>query len=116
MEKGKIKSAELRKLKRIFKEIPENKKKVVEKLMENAAFMAEQLELLQEDIKEKGYISEYQNGENQWGTKKAPEVEIYIAMTKNYSSIIKQLLDLIPEKSGESNDEMTLFMRERDIK
>lgn len=116
MEKGKIKAAELRKLKRIFKEIPENKKKVVEKLMENAAFMAEQLELLQEDIKEKGYISEYQNGENQWGTKKAPEVEIYIAMTKNYSSIIKQLLDLIPESSGESDDEMTLFMRERGLK
>ena len=69
----------MRKLKRIFKEIPENKKKIVEKLIDNAAFMAEQLEHLQVDIEEKGYISEYQNGENQWGTKKAPEVEIYTA-------------------------------------
>lgn len=41
MEKGKIKAAEMRKLKRIFKEIPENKKKIVEKLIDNAAFMAE---------------------------------------------------------------------------
>lgn len=40
MEKGKIKAAEMRKLKRIFKEIPENKKKIVEKLIDNAAFMA----------------------------------------------------------------------------
>lgn len=116
MEKGKIKAAELRKLKRIFKDIPDSKKKVVEKLMDNAAFMAEQLEFLQEDIKEKGYISEYQNGENQWGTKKAPEVEIYIALTKNYSGIIKQLLELIPEMDGNSDDEMTLFMRKRGIK
>ena len=116
MEKGKIKAAELRKLKRIFKEIPENKKKVVEKLMDNAAFMAEQLELLQEDIKEKGYIFEYQNGENQWGTKKAPEVEIYIALTKNYSGIIKQLLELVPKTEGDSDDELSLFMRERSMK
>ena len=54
MEKGKIKAAEMRKLKRIFKEIPENKKKIVEKLIDNAAFMAEQLEHLQTDIEEKG--------------------------------------------------------------
>ena len=39
MEKGKIKAAEMRKLKRIFKEIPENKKKIVEKLIDNAAGM-----------------------------------------------------------------------------
>lgn len=113
MEKGKVKSAELRKLKRIFKEVPENKKKVVEKLMDNAAFMAEQLELLQEDIKEKGYISEYQNGENQWGTKKAPEIEIYTATIKNYSNIIKQLLELLPETAEVTTDEFTVFMRER---
>lgn len=113
MEKGKVKTAELRKLKRIFKEVPENKKKVVEKLMDNAAFMAEQLELLQEDIKEKGYISEYQNGENQWGTKKAPEIEIYTATIKNYSNIIKQLLELLPETEEIAADEFTVFMRER---
>ncbi|MGM9917475.1 hypothetical protein [Anaerotignum sp.] len=116
MEKGKVKNAEFRKLKRIFKEIPENKKKVVEKLMDNAAFMAEQLELLQRDIQEKGYVSEYQNGENQWGTKKAPEVEIYTATIKNYSSVIKQLLDLMPETDGNKEDEFTSFMRERGLK
>ena len=32
MEKGKIKAAEMRKLKRIFKEIPENKKKMTDDL------------------------------------------------------------------------------------
>lgn len=116
MEKGKIKAAELRKLKRIFKDIPDSKKKVVEKLMDNAAFMAEQLEFLQEDINEKGYISEYKNGENQWGTKKAPEVEIYIALTKNYSGIIKQLLELVPKTEGDGDDELALFMRERGMK
>lgn len=114
MEKGKIKAAEMRKLKRIFKEIPENKKKIVEKLIDNAAFMAEQLDHLQTDIEEKGYISEYQNGENQWGTKKAPEVEIYTATIKNYSSVIKQLLDLMPETDEAAVDELVLFRRERD--
>lgn len=116
MEKGKIKAAEMRKLKRIFKEIPENKKKIVEKLIDNAAFMAEQLEHLQEDIQEKGYISEYQNGENQWGTKKAPEVEIYNTTIKHYSGVIKQLLDLMPETDENAVDELALFHRERERK
>ena len=103
MEKGKIKAAEMRKLKRIFKEIPENKKKIVEKLIDNAAFMAEQLGHLQTDIEEKGYISEYQNGENQFGTKKSPEVEVYNTMIKNYTTVIKTLCDLLPESNGELN-------------
>ena len=112
MEKGKIKAAEMRKLKRIFKEIPENKKK----LGDFVVYTAGNFRHLQTDIEEKGYISEYQNGENQWGTKKAPEVEIYTATIKNYSSVIKQLLDLMPETDEAAVDELVLFRRERDSK
>ena len=65
--------------------------------------MAEQLEHLQTDIEEKGYISEYQNGENQKGTKQSDAVKTHIAMTKNHAAIIKQLTDLVPpEKKKES--------------
>ena len=45
-----------------------------------------------------GYTSEYQNGKEQYGTKKSPEVEIHIAMTKNYATVMKQLTDLIPQE------------------
>lgn len=55
------------------------------------------LKELQSDINANGITVEYQNGENQYGTKKSPEVETYIALQKNYQSAIKLLIDLAPE-------------------
>lgn len=88
--------AERNKLKRIFRNLDENKKKLVTPLIEKAAFMSVQLDELQEVIALEGMTMEYKNGENQYGTKKSPEVDIYLNMSKNYASIIKQLTELVP--------------------
>lgn len=90
-------SKEIARLKKLFKVIPENTLQSVMSLISNAAFMAVTLEDLQRTINKEGAVSKYQNGENQWGTKKSPEVEIYNSMIKNHSSLIKQLTDLIPK-------------------
>ena len=65
--------------------------------------MAVTLEDLRDSINENGCVSEYQNGENQHGTKKSPEVEVYNTMIKNYTTVIKTLCDLLPESNGEMN-------------
>jgi len=88
---------EIRRLRRIFKKMDDDTKKATQSLLENAAFMAITLEDLQEVINREGVISEYQNGANQWGTKKSPEAEVYNTMIKHYMSIIKQLTDLLPK-------------------
>ena len=110
MGEVKKRSKELNKLKKIFKDIEPNKQKVVEKLISNAAFMAESLEQLQEIINEKGFTEEYHNGANQSGVKKCSEVEIYNTMIKNYSSVIKQLVDLLPEEAKGGGDELLDFI------
>lgn len=97
MTKEKRISKEITRLKKLFKVIPNNTLQSVMSLISNAAFMAVTLEDLQQTINEEGTVSKYQNGENQWGTKKSPEVEIYNSMIKNHSSLIKQLTDLIPK-------------------
>ena len=112
MAEVKKKSKELNKLKKIFKDIEPNKRQTVEKLIANAAFMAESLDELQEIIREKGFVEEYQNGANQYGVKKCSEVEIYNTMIKNYSSIIKQLVDLLPDGAG-GGDELLDFINGR---
>lgn len=91
----KIKTEKTR-LKGIFKELDENKKKLVTPLIEKAAFMSIELDELQRKIEENGWTSEYKNGANQYGTKKSPEAETYIALSKNYAAIIKQLTELVP--------------------
>ena len=97
--------SEITRLNKLFKDIEPNKLKTAKKLIENAAFMAITLDDLQTAMdKPGGIISKYQNGENQWGTKKSPEVDVYNTMIKNYASIIKQLIDLAPEAAGAGND------------
>lgn len=115
MAEGKRTSKELNKLKKIFKDIEPGKQKVVEKLISNAAFMAESLDDLQETIREKGFVEEYHNGANQSGLKKCSEVEIYNTMIKNYSSIIKQLVDLLPNESKNGGDELLDFISGRKL-
>ncbi len=106
------KSKELKRLEKIFKDIRPDKKETVRKLIENAAFMEVQLSSLQKEIIEKGPVSEYQNGENQWGTKKSPEVEIYNTMIKNYTAVVKQLMELLPEGDG-NGDELLDFIGDK---
>ena len=94
---------EIARLKRVFRDLDKNKLQTVESLINKAAFMAVSLEELQEIINAEGYTVEYQNGENQKGTKQSDAVKTHIAMTKNHASIIKQLTDLVPpEKKKES--------------
>ena len=88
--------SEKTKLKKIFNDLDENKKELVTPLIEKAAFISIELDDLGKIIELEGWTSEYKNGENQYGTKKSPEAETYIALSKNYAAIIKQLTDLVP--------------------
>ena len=112
-EKEKRIRQEKDKLKRQFNKIDKKKKSLAARLIENAAFMAITLEELQQEINEKGCISEYKNGENQYGTKKPPEVEVYNTMVKNYAAVIRQLTDLLPEGSEKPNDGFDDFISRR---
>lgn len=100
-ERERLIKKEKNKLLKIFKNVNKDRLSVVEKLIENAAFMSITLHDLEQKINKNGTISRYKNGENQFGTKKSPEVEVYNTMVKNYTSIIKNLADLLPP--GEEN-------------
>ena len=81
------------------------------KHIENLAFMIVILEDLQMSIMENGVVSEYRNGENQFGTKQSPEVMTYLSMVGNYNKLVKQLSDLLPEdKKDELDAELKAFM------
>ena len=96
---------ETNKLKKLFKELPENKKKMVEKLIENASFMSITLDELKEDIKVYGVKETYVNGKDQFGFKESIESKTYGTMVKNYMSIIKQLNDMLPEEKKINEDD-----------
>ncbi len=84
-----------------------------DKLIDRAAFMIVTLEELEGQIAANGVVSEYQNGENQWGTKKSPEVEVYNTIVKNFISITDQLCKLLPKDEAYSPaNEIAAFLVE----
>lgn len=89
---------EKNRLNRILDKVDPVVKKANESLIENAAFMTVSLQDLMKSINTKGFTETYQNGKDQQGTKKCPEVELYNAMVKNHAVYMKQLTDLIPKE------------------
>ena len=119
MEKDKRKTKELKKLKKIFQNLDENKSKIAQKLIESAAFLIVELEDLEKEIAVKGVTEEYQNGEFQKGVKKASRVDVYNNFIKNYTLIVKQLCDLLPEDeipTLSAGNEVLKFAMEKPIK
>ena len=102
--KNKI-NKEIKRLKELFKNMDENKLKLAEKLIENAAFMSVTLDELKEYIRDNGVKEGYCNGENQYGYKESVESKNYNTMIKNYMNIIKQLNDMMPESQKVNEDD-----------
>lgn len=107
---------ELAKLKKILADIDEDRKKAVEKLIGNVAFMAVTLDELQDAINEKGCIEEYQNGNNQFGYKESSEIKVYNSLIKNYTTSMKQLLDQLPVNIPLPEDGFDKFIRKKSDK
>ena len=114
LDKDKRINAEIKRLNTILKNMDKEVKKSAKSFIENASFMAITLEDLQISINRDGPVCEYKNGENQFGTKKSPEIDIYNTMVKNHMAIMKQLNDLLPKGgNGGGDDGFDSFINSR---
>ena len=83
--------------------MPEDKKSTVENLIRNAAFMNETLKDLQQQIND-GYFSDERT---------ITEVlKSYNTTVKVYSGMIRQLLQLLPDRKEKQTGELKDFLRE----
>lgn len=108
MEKEKQIKKELQKLTELFKDMKEDQKRLTRPILERAAFMAVNLSELENDINENGCTELFVNG-SQKMIREAPATKVYNALIKNYMAVIKQLLELLPEKP--EADELTAFLQ-----
>lgn len=107
---------ELNRLKKVFAEIDENKKMLVQTVMEDVAFMTVTMQDLREGINKNGVSTTYQNGENQHGTKQSPEAQLYNQMSQKQTQAMKLLLDCLPKTPAKKDDtdEFEDFVESRD--
>ena len=87
-------------------------KELLTNLIRKAEFIHGELLKLQDVIKEKGWVEEYQNGQNQKGIKKSSEGDTYNQLIKNYSMLMRQIMEKLPTET-ESADEFDQYMHGR---
>ena len=87
---------EVNRIKRALCDLDKNKFSIVQPLIKTAAFNAVSLAELEETINKDGFVVDYKNGENQFGTKQSDEVKTLIALQKNLTAALKALADIAP--------------------
>ena len=108
IERDKKIKANISKYKKIFKNIDNDKKVFIEKLYVEAAFMEVTLSDLQEQIKKAGAVFVAKNGNGFDITQEHPAQGSYNRMIKNYNTIMKTLIEYIPEE--QDTDELLQFL------
>lgn len=80
----------------ILEKIPEDKKYIGQKIIDELIFMDDTLVILKRNIKEKGTEEEFCQGKQQF-TRESTALTSYTKMIQRYGSLYKQLTDLMPK-------------------
>lgn len=101
-EREKLVAKEKNRLKRLFKDIPENRMKSVEGLIIQAARLRILLNENWNDIAENGDYEMFSQTEKaEPYERERPVARLYNTRDKTYQGIIKQLTEMLPEESKE---------------
>lgn len=92
-------------LKKILERIPENKKAVAGRLADELIFLQATLTDLKQQIKERGTVEQFIQGKQNF-LRESPALKSYNITLKSYSTLYKQLTDLLPkdQDTKEKND------------
>lgn len=103
---------ELEKLKSIFEKVDPNKQKLVEKLIQEAAFLADQNDRLRTLLQETGMIKIHPN--NPTLQKSTEASKQYLKNLQAYSVVIKTLSQVLTKSTIEDEDEFENFLNDED--
>ncbi|MCX7843246.1 MAG: hypothetical protein N2489_09265 [Clostridia bacterium] len=97
----------IRKLKKLLRLIPEDRKAIGEKLVEEISFMSETLMELKKTVSEKGVVDLFEQGKQKF-MRESPALKAYNTTIQRYSLLYRQLTDLLPkpEPSDKAKDEL----------
>ena len=104
--------AEQKRISRLFIDMPPDEMQIVKNLIRRVAFMQITLEDCEEDIKEYGTTEMFSQNVACSYMRERPIVRTFNIMIKNYTSTIKQLLDMLPKGNAKvEEDELMKFIK-----
>ena len=94
---------DIRQLNKIVKLVPDDRKPIAEKLVEEIAFMGKTLDELKATVEEHGAIDLFKQGSQEF-LRESPALKAYNTTIQRYSLLYKQLADLLPKQTQENAD------------
>jgi len=86
--------SEIRRLQKIYKDLPESQKILVSKLLARAAYINSKLEATEAKLDEEGLVVDFENG-SQIIQRINPNLKAYMDLLKIYSTLMEQIEDMI---------------------
>ena len=106
-------SKEMKKLKKILKEIPQDRQAVAQSLYTELVFMQKTLEKLRQQVEEEGPTAMFKQGKQEF-LREHPALKGYNTTVQRYSLLYKQLTDLLPPTAGtQQSDPLIDFIKEQ---
>lgn len=113
ISKGKATSKEIRKLNKVLKQVPEDRKAIAEKLIKEIVFIAKTLDELKETVETFGTTELFKQGKQEF-MRESPALKAYNTTIQRYSLLYKQLTDLLPKSQQDTAEDVLLkFMKQR---
>lgn len=96
----------------VLARVPSDKREIAESITKELEFMTETLDELKAEIRKYGCVTEYKNGKQEF-LRENPAAKTYGTLVQRYSSLYKQLTDLMPKSSAlPEEDELMEFIRD----
>lgn|SRR5690554_807331 len=92
-------SADMKKLKKVLKLIPENKQAIAQSLYKELVFMQNTLVVLKKQVEEEGPTAMFKQGKQEF-LREHPALKGYNTTIQRFSLLYKQLTDLLPKDTG----------------
>ncbi|HEB4999950.1 TPA: hypothetical protein R0E49_000458 [Clostridioides difficile] len=111
LEKEKKIKQEINRIKRNYKDLEKEKVKVLDGLVNEAAFLKISLEETREILLKEGLTEIFEQGKQRFERERL-QVKIYMSFMKLYSNVMKQLIDTIPsDVKQHEEDELMEFIK-----
>ena len=101
---AKKKISDISELKKVFVELNNNKSKLALSLLDKAEFLEKTLEELKYQVDKEGVITSMCQGDYEID-RENPALRAYNTTIKNYTSVIKQLNDMLPVEEPNPKDD-----------
>lgn len=98
------KKVNLEKLKIFFEEKDDDKSRLALSLINRAIFLNKTLDDLEKEVKKSGVITTMSQGDYEI-ERENPALKSYNTTIKNYASLIKQLVDMLPKNISNGDDD-----------